>query len=138
MSERLHRIATFVAAAPVGAFLDFSVAEEAGELAFRLGFHERHIGNPAIRAIHGGVIGAFLEFSMQAFLVSETGLRPTTVNLSVDYVASSRAEPMTARVAVSKIGRRLAFLEAVGRQQDGARLVSVARGCFTLAPFAEK
>lgn len=118
---------------PIALWLGFSSTEDNGGRLYRLTFNETHIGNPAIRALHGGVIAAFLELAMQAELAA-TGAAPAeTINVAIDYMSSSRAEDMTARVKVIRMGRRLAFLEAEGRQADGTRLVALARACLKLS-----
>ncbi len=33
------------------------------ENVYRMRFAERHIGNPFVRALHGGVVGSMMEFS---------------------------------------------------------------------------
>lgn len=120
-------------ASPIAEWLGFSSDASGDDRVYRLSFNETHIGNPAIRALHGGVIAAFLELAMQTELRANGHAPEGTVNVTIDYVASSRAEDMTARVKVIRIGRRLAFLEAEGRQADGTRLVAVARACLKLA-----
>ncbi len=120
-------------AAPIAEWLGFSSEETGDDRLYRLAFNETHIGNPAIRALHGGVIAAFLELAMQSELRANGRTPEATVNVTIDYVASSRAENMTARVKVIRIGRRLAFMEAEGRQADGSRLVAVARACLRLS-----
>ncbi|MCB2113116.1 MAG: PaaI family thioesterase [Parvularculaceae bacterium] len=129
MTERIQRIEEFAAASPLAAWLGFTVADEKCA-SYELAFHEAHIGNPAIRALHGGVIASFLELSMQAELVGEYGGRVSTVNISIDYLSSSKPQNMTARVRRLKVGRRIAFLEAEGWQAGETRLVAVARACF--------
>ncbi len=118
-------------AAPIALWLGFSIDRNDPAL-FRLAFNETHIGNPAIRSIHGGVIATFLEFSMQRSFAAGIGRAVRASTLSIEYLSSSRPEDMTARVANLKSGRRLAFLEARGWQEDGKRLVAVARAAFTL------
>lgn len=132
MSDAERRVAEFAARSPIARWLGFSATEDGEGFLYRLTFNETHIGNPAIRALHGGVIAAFLEVAMQAEIVARGGESPATVNIAIDYVASSRPEDMTARVRLVREGRRLVFLEAEGRQENGARLVAVARGCFKL------
>ncbi len=118
---------------PMAEWLGFSVTQDADGRLYRLAFNETHIGNPAIRALHGGVIAAFLELSMQTELRALQGPQAgATITVAIDYLQSSRAEDMTARVKASRIGRRLAFLEAEGRQADGTRLVAIIRACFRL------
>lgn len=116
-------------ARPIARWLNFDVAADETGLLYRLGFDEQHIGNPAIRALHGGAISAFLETATQAELAArlETGAELRTVSFAIDFLASSRAEDMRARVRVLRIGRRLAFLEASGWQGDENRLVANAR-----------
>lgn len=121
------------AASPVAQWLGFSVSASDGARLYRLAFNETHIGNPAIRALHGGVIAAFLELAMQTELNALEKPAASTVNVSVDYLSSSRAEDMTATVRLIRTGRRLAFLEAEGRQAEGTRLVALARACLKLA-----
>jgi uncharacterized protein (TIGR00369 family) len=118
---------------PIARWLGFSVSEAAGDRIYRLAFNETHIGNPTIRALHGGVIAAFLELAMQTELKSSGAGPSETVNLAIDYMSSSRAEDMTASVRIIRAGRRLAFLEAEGRQAEGTRLVALARACLKLA-----
>lgn len=124
--ERLARINVFAASAPIARWLGFSAEIDGEGVLFRLAFSEAHIGNPAIRAIHGGVVATFLEFAMQAELPAKAG----AITVSIEYLASSRAEDMVARVRRIRDGRRLSFLEASGWQGEDRRLVATARGCF--------
>lgn len=132
MSEAAERIRVFAAAAPMAAWLGFSATETPDGFHYRLAFDESHIGNPAIRALHGGVIATFLELAMQAELSAKTGLQVSSVNLAIDYLSSSRPEDMTGKVRILREGRRVAFAEAEGRQAAETRLVAIARCCFKL------
>jgi acyl-coenzyme A thioesterase PaaI-like protein len=125
-------------ATPIGRWLNFNARADERGLLYRLGFAEQHIGNPAIRALHGGVIAAFLELAAQAELAAELAAPALlrTVAVSVDYLASSRAEDMLARVRLLRRGRRVAFLEATGWQGDEARPVASARICIRIGEAA--
>lgn len=131
MTTHLSLINDYASRAALATWLGFQASGEA-EIDFRLTFNESHIGNPAIRALHGGVIAAFLELSMQADLYARSGAAISTANISIDYLSSSRPEDMTGRVRLLRQGRRIAFMEASGWQADETRLVAVARACFTL------
>ncbi len=113
-------------ASPIAQWLGASVDDDG---IFHLSFHEHHIGNPAIRAIHGGVVEAFLEFAAQCVLATASGADtvPQTVNADVDYLRSSRAEDMYGRARIIRLGRRVAFVEAQAWQQDEETPVAVAR-----------
>ncbi len=131
MTAHLERINEYASRAALARWLGFT-ASGGEDVVFRLAFNETHIGNPAIRALHGGVIAAFLELAMQADLYARTGAGISTANISIDYLSSSRPEDMAGRVRLLRQGRRLAFMEASGWQADETRLVAVARACFTL------
>lgn len=115
--------------APMAQWLGLSVEKTGDSALYRLSFDEKHIGNPAIRALHGGVIAAFLEVCAQIELAA--GLAPDatlkTVNVDIDYLASSKAQDMLARASVLRLGRRIAFVEATGWQEDETRPVAKAR-----------
>jgi len=130
----LNLINEYASAAPIAAWLGFSASGEGGEIEFRLAMAEHHIGNQLIRALHGGAIASFLEFSSQAALHARLlGERSVaTVNADVDYLASARAEDMKARVRFIRIGRRLAFVEAAGWQRDEQAPVAIARFRFRI------
>ncbi len=126
-------IRNFIDSAPIAEWLGLRIENDGGERTYRLTFDEVHIGNPAIRALHGGVIAAFLEFAMQAELFA-AGARKNVVstNISIDYLTSSRAEDMQAKVRIRRKGRRIAFLEATGWQGDESRPVAIAIACIHL------
>jgi len=132
VSEAAERMRAFVAAAPMAAWLGFSASKTPEGFLYRLGFNDAQIGNPAIRALHGGVIAAFLELAMQAELSARTGFKISSVNLAIDYLASSRPEDMTGKVRVLREGRRVAFVEAAGWQAADTKLVAIARCCLKL------
>jgi uncharacterized protein (TIGR00369 family) len=131
VTSRIDRINAYAARSPIAKWMGLLVNGEE-DAAFRLTFGEVHIGNPAIRALHGGVIASFLEFAMQADLFASTGAEISTVNISIDYLTSSKPEDMVGRVKLLRQGRRVAFMEASGWQSDETRLVAVARSCFKL------
>ncbi|MEE2691953.1 MAG: PaaI family thioesterase [Pseudomonadota bacterium] len=130
----LSRIAA-LAASPMGQWLGFTAVLDGDGAVYRLSFSEEHIGNPMIRALHGGVIAAFLETAMRADLTArlETTAAVSVVNMAIDYLASSRAEDMQGRVRLLRLGRRVAFLEATGWQQAENAPVAVGRACLRIA-----
>lgn len=131
--SELDLIEQYASAAPVSKWLGLSAADDDG-VVFTLAFGERHIGNTLIRALHGGAIAAFLEFSAQAALYARLGggRRVRTINTDVDYLTSAKAMDMKARVNFTRIGRRLAFLEARGWQKDETAPVAIARFRFRI------
>lgn len=131
MISKLAIAKNFAGRAPLAEWLGFEAAGD-DPIIYKLTFNETHIGNPAIRALHGGVIASFLELAMQTDLYANSGKTVSTANISIDYLSSSRPEDMIGRVRLLREGRRLAFIEASGWQSSETRLVAVARACFTL------
>ena len=133
------KVAKTLAARPIGEWLNYSASVDNDRLLHRLGFDERHIGNPAIRALHGGVVATFFEFAAQVELAAArkmAGLSRIVTN-AVDYMAPTKAADMFASVTIDRVTRRVAFVELVGWQDDAAKPVAVARLCLRL-PTAQK
>jgi uncharacterized protein (TIGR00369 family) len=121
-------IEKMIDASAIAHWLGFSVEQDNGEYIYRLAFDEKHIGNPAIRALHGGVIAAFLEVAAQCELAGklDNGETIKTINVDIDYLASSRAQDMKGRASITRLGRRIAFVEAIGWQESEDRPVAKA------------
>jgi uncharacterized protein (TIGR00369 family) len=128
----LDLIKDYASSAPLASWLGFSASQNGDDFVFNLAHAEHHIGNQLIRALHGGATASFLEFSSQAALFAnfEGERKIATVNADIDYLSSARAENMSARVRFVRIGRRVAFVEAVGWQRDEMAPVAAARFRF--------
>ncbi len=122
-------VAALIERSAIAGWLGFSAKEDGGGLVYALAFDEKHIGNPLIRALHGGVIAAFLEVAAQCEVAAKLGggASVKTVNLDIDYLTSSRAQPMQARARITRMGRRLAFVEATGWQASEEKPVAKAQ-----------
>ncbi|MEM9619558.1 MAG: PaaI family thioesterase [Pseudomonadota bacterium] len=123
-------IQKMIEASPIASWLGFSASHFGEQNIYRLAFDEKHIGNPAIRALHGGAIATFLEVAAQCELVGglDTGASIKTINADINYLASSRAQAMEGSATITRLGRRIAFVEATGWQQSADR--PVAKGMF--------
>ena len=128
-------IDALIAASPIADWLGFSASETNEGHLFHLSFREAHIGNPAIRAIHGGVVAAFLEFAAECALIAKLGdnVSLAAVNTDFDYMASSRAEDLHGAAHVTRLGRRIAFVEATAWQGDRSKPVAQGRFRFRVA-----
>ncbi len=112
-------INAFIDVSPIADWLGASVHEDDEGRYYRLKFDDAHIGNPLIRALHGGAIAAFLEFAGQCEVIDAVpDARIRTINIDVDYLRSSHAADMMARAAIKRRGRRLAIVEIMGWQKD--------------------
>jgi len=111
--------------------------QEDGALA--MPFSPRIIGNPLLPAIHGGLIGAFLETTAIVGLTRELGVlvRPKPIGLTVNYLRSGRALDSYANVSIVRQGRRVVAFEAKAWQDDPAKPIASAFGHFMLRPGSD-
>ena len=123
------------------------------EITTRLPFKKEFIGNPAIPALHGGVIGSFLEISAiiklswSIFLekknngdkLSISKLKeenlilqrlPKTIDLTIDYLNSGHPVESFAIAKVNKIGRRYASVSVKTWQEDPNNPFALASAHF--------
>lgn len=137
LADRIARARAF-ANRPIARWLCLSVVSRGEAVLYQLTFDERHIGNPQIRAIHGGVVAAFLQLAAEIDVAARFGF-PAPVRaatFSIDYMAPCQAADMTAEVRLARAARRVAFVEATAWQGEAARVVAAARGCVRLATAA--
>jgi len=129
----------FVAAIPYARFLGISAAAEGGVLTARLASSDKIIGNPAIPAIHGGVVGAFLETAaiLQLLWTLDSIRIPKTITITIDFLRSAGAHETFARAEVTKLGSRVANVRATAWQGDAAKPVAGANANFLITPADE-
>lgn len=101
---------------------------------FRMPFSTKIIGNPLLPAIHGGIIGAFLETAAILDVTRSLGAvaLPKPIGLTMNYLRSGRALDSFAKVAIVKQGRRVVAFEAQAWQDDPAKPIASAFGHFML------
>jgi uncharacterized protein (TIGR00369 family) len=124
-------------AIPYCRFLGITVEDgPEGRLVSRLRFGPQIIGNAMLPAIHGGVIGAFLETAAIVELLRiapADGTLPKPVDLTIAYLRSARAMDTLARTIVTKHGRRVVNVRVEAWQDDPSRPVATAQGHFLVA-----
>ncbi|HLY37911.1 MAG TPA: PaaI family thioesterase [Candidatus Binatia bacterium] len=100
-----------------------------------LPFRREIVGNAALPAVHGGVLGAFLELTALLRLIDENpGAQvPKPITFSVDYLRSAGPSTTRARAEIFKLGRRIANVRVVAWQDDPGRPVVAGNGKFLLA-----
>ena len=121
-------------AIPYARFLGVTVERANGVLECVLPFREDLVGNPILPAIHGGVIGAFLELTAILRMIDESGTDrvPKPINFAIDYLRSAGPTTTRARADIFKLGRRVAVVHVVAWQDDPARPVASGNGKFLL------
>lgn len=129
----------FIDAIPYARFLGISAAAEGGILTAKLASSDKIIGNPALPAIHGGVVGAFLETTaiLQLLWTLDSVRIPKTITITFDYLRSAGAFDTFARAEVTKLGSRVANVRAYAWQADIAKPVTSANANFLITPAGE-
>ena len=121
---------------PYARFLGVRLELHGDEMTGVLPFAEHLIGNPMLPALHGGVIGAFMEMTaIGQLLVAENLMRqPRPVDVSIDYLRSGRPADTYARAAIKKVGRRIANVQVEAWQEARAAPIAALHGHFLLTP----
>ena len=100
-----------------------------------LPFRDELVGNARLPAIHGGVLGSFLELTALLRLMDEDRVAsvPKPINFSIDYLRSAGPRTTRARAEIFKLGRRIAHVHVVAWQEERDRPVAAGNGKFLLA-----
>jgi uncharacterized protein (TIGR00369 family) len=132
---RAERLAAVLAAVPYMRFLGMTADLAGDEMTAVLPFAPQLVGNVVLPALHGGVIGAFLEMTALCQLVVREPLRrqPRTIDVTIEYLRPGRAQTTYARADVRKIGRRIANVHVEAWQDQRASPVAALRGHFMLS-----
>lgn len=135
MSEPQDRIDTALARIPYAQFLGLRCELAGDEMTAILPFAPHLVGNVMLPALHGGVLGAFLEMTALAQLsVREPQRRmPKTIDVTIEYLRPGRALTTYARADVRKLGRRIANVHVEAWQENRASPVAALRGHFMLS-----
>lgn len=121
-------------AIPYARFLGVELDRSSGDLELVLPFRQEIVGNASLPAIHGGVLGAFLELTALLRLIDESGTDrvPKPITFSVDYLRSAGPTTTRARAEIFRLGRRIANVHVVAWQDQRARPVVAGNGKFLL------
>lgn len=121
-------------AIPYARLLGVSIAPRDDGFDLVLPFKEEIVGNARLPAIHGGVLGAFLELTAILRLIHESGAQrvPKPINFSVDYLRSAGPNETRARANIFKLGRRIANVHVVAWQDSLDKPVAAGNGKFLL------
>ena len=115
---------------PYAELLGLTVAERRdGVPVLAMPFGDQVLGRPGF--VHGGAIAGLLEMAayaaLDAALDDEEGVRIKPINITVDFNRGGREHMTYAIGHVSRLGRRIANVEATAWQADPARPIARAR-----------
>jgi uncharacterized protein (TIGR00369 family) len=112
---------------PYAELLGLSAAAGDGETLWTMPFRDAVVGRPGY--LHGGAIAGLLEFAalsaVQTALPEGATVKP--VNVSVDFLRGGAAHETYASAVVTRLGNRIANVEAHAWQLDRAKPIAAAR-----------
>ena len=128
------RVEAFLQRAPYFRFLGMRAEFDGEVMTGVLPFAQHLIGNPMLPALHGGVIGAFMEMTALAQLsLAQPGRRvPKTIDVTIEYLRSAGPKDTYARAILRKVGRRVANVQVEAWQESRAKPVAGMTGHFLL------
>ncbi|MBS8241384.1 PaaI family thioesterase [Marinobacter lipolyticus] len=119
---------------PYARFIGLECERFGDDLIFRLPKKEENLGNPILPAIHGGVIGGFMEMSAAIYLMmSQDSLRmPRIVDFSLDYLRAGLNRETYAECRLTRQGNRVANVMISAWQKSRSQPIATARAHFLL------
>jgi len=135
MSTSAERLEAFLGRVPYIRFLGMRAELAGDEMTAILPFAPHLVGNVMLPALHGGVLGAFMEMAALAQLsVAVPSARVhKTIDVTIEYLRPGRAQITYARADVRKIGRQIANVHVEAWQEARAKPVAALRGHFLLS-----
>jgi uncharacterized protein (TIGR00369 family) len=115
---------------PYAALLGLSTErQDDGTLLWTMPFREEVVGRPGF--LHGGAIAGLLEFAaigtLYERLGERKGLSVKPINVSVDFMRGGTDHDTFAAATVTRLGTRVANVEAHAWQQDRDKPIAAAR-----------
>ncbi len=119
---------------PYARFIGLECDQFGDDLIFRLPRKEQNLGNPILPAIHGGVIGGFMELSAVIYLMmAQEALRmPRIVDFSLDYLRAGLDRETFAECQLTRQGNRVANVMITAWQKSRSQPIATARAHFLL------
>ena len=121
-------------AVPYAKWIGLQCERFGDDLIFRLPKKEENLGNPILPAIHGGVIGGFMEMSAAIYLMmsQDTFRMPRIVDFSLDYLRAGLNRETYAECRLTRQGNRVANVMITAWQKSRSQPIATARAHFLL------
>ncbi len=119
---------------PYAKFIGIECTAVGEDLLCRLPPQEDIKGNPILPAIHGGVVGGFMEMAASMYVIFslETDTLPKVVDFAIDYVRASRMIDTFVECDLVRQGRKIANVRINAWQTTRSEPVATARAHFLL------
>lgn len=120
---------------PYFSYLGLRLENRDGNLICVLPEDKKFIGNPTLPALHGGVVGAFLESTalVHLFATQEVTRLPKIINITVEYLRSGKPIETYAEAVITKPGRRVANMRIEAWQGNRKKPIAAAHANFLVS-----
>lgn len=114
---------------PYAGLIGMELLELGQELIYKLPPNEDNIGNPTLPALHGGVIGGFMENAAIVHVLATTDVEsfPKVVDFSLDYLRAGRFVDTFCRCDVVRQGRKVVNVSVSAWQNKPSEPIATAR-----------
>jgi uncharacterized protein (TIGR00369 family) len=106
-----------------------TIRDEGGHLLWLMPFREEVVGRPGF--LHGGAIAGLLEFAalgtLYEALGSAEGVSVKPINVTVDFMRGGTDHDTFAAAVITRLGKRVANVEAHAWQKDRAKPIAAAK-----------
>ena len=125
---------TLIQMMPYAGHIGLECQRFGNDVIFILPKKDSNLGNPILPAIHGGVIGGFMELaaSLHLIMFNETPRLPKIVDFSIDYLRAGLHRETYAECRVSRQGSRVANVIVTAWQKSREEPIALARAHFLL------
>src|SRR3954464_4918461 len=112
---------------PYAELLGLRTELSGGERLWVMPFAEAVVGRPGF--LHGGAIAGLLEFAAlgAVYRALEEGVAAKPINVSVDFLRGGIEHDTFAAAVITRLGKRVANVEAHAWQQDRAKPIAAGR-----------
>ena len=119
---------------PYAVYLGIRAEVHGNEILFILPPDDKLIGNPVLPAVHGGVVGAFMEQAAAFHLLAkmENPVIPKVINFSLDYLRPTRLRETYAQCTLTRQGRYIANVSISAWQEQSDQPCAIARAHFLI------
>jgi acyl-coenzyme A thioesterase PaaI-like protein len=119
---------------PYAVYLGIRAELRDKEILFILPEDKKLIGNPSLPALHGGVVGAFMEQAAAFHLIAKMKkpVLPKIINFSLDYLRPARLRDTYAQCKLTRQGRFIANVSITAWQEHIDEPNAIARAHFLI------
>lgn len=136
----LRDIENLLSHSPISQFLECEAYELNNQPALRLKIDEHHIGNPLIRAVHGGILASFCECTASVILALDVGESRLQKALSQEttYLRTTTDADCYAFATIQKAGRRITTISVKAWQSNIEKPVAISNLRFLVSNFSAR